>query len=77
MKDNPKDQTVYLGTPLSYVLPGTIDDEDLPVKITPQLPLPAYATYDSATKTFNFAANKTKEVGKQVIQICVSDGFAP
>jgi hypothetical protein len=53
-----------LGTESSYVLPNIEDEEELPIKISPQLPLPTYAEYDSATKTFKFTPSKTKELGK-------------
>jgi hypothetical protein len=66
-----------LGTPATYTLPNAEDDEGLAVKINPSLPLPSFATYDPGTKTFSFSANKTKEVGQHVIQICVTDGYSP
>jgi hypothetical protein len=64
MKDKIPDITVLLGTPITYTLPSIEDEEGLPIKIQPSLPLPAFVDYDSPTKTFKFAANKTKEVGR-------------
>ena len=77
MKEKLKDQIIFLGSETTYTLPSIEDEEGLPIKVTPQPPLPSYAEYDSGTKTFKFAANKTKDVGKQFISVCFSDGYTP
>lgn len=75
LKERLADQTVKLGVLSTYTLPSIQDEEGLAVKISPQLPLPSFTEYDAATKTFKFAANKTRELGRYTIAVCFSDGY--
>ena len=60
----------------TYTLPSIEDEEGLAVKMAPQLPLPSFTEYDAATKTFKFAANKTRELGRYTISLCFTDGYS-
>jgi hypothetical protein len=76
LKERLADQTVKLGAVSTYTLPSIEDEEGLPVKMAPQLPLPSFTEYDAATKTFKFAANKTRELGRYTISLCFTDGYS-
>ena len=76
LKERLADQSVKLGVLSTYTLPSIQDEEGLAVKISPQLPLPSFTEYDAATKSFKFAANKTRELGRYTISICFTDGYS-
>ena len=77
MKDKIPDFTLQLGTPFTYVMPTIEDEEGLPIKIQAQLPLPPFVEYDSATTSFKFSPNRTKDLGRQAISVCFTDGYTP